>query len=182
MYDVNRLPKRNVAESPTGCCPEFNPDEWDGETFRFKDKLFMKVITHSFLHIPLGMNSVMKEAMARIEEAGARSSDEYIMLSHDVSPWKCEHYISVDKEVPDTEMERLSGTYLARVFEGPFKNAGAWYEQLIKFVESRGATLVKVYFSYTTCPRCAKFYGKNYVVGFAQIDPGSLSGQPPEQP
>jgi hypothetical protein len=29
--------------------------------------------------------------------------------------------------------------------------------------------LKKLYFSYTTCPACAKAYGKNYVVLFAQV-------------
>lgn len=169
MYAVNRLPERNTAVSPTGCCPEFDPKAWDGQSFQFNNKLFMKVTTRSFLHVPFNMGSVMKKAMQAVDAAGARKGDGYIMLSDDVSPWKCHHYISIDKEVPGAEMVRLSGTYLAKVFEGPFKNAGAWYKQLVEYVGSRGAKLVKVYFSYTTCPRCAKIYGKNYVVGFAQV-------------
>ena len=32
----------------------------------------------------------------------------------------------------------------------------------------RGATGEEVYFFYTTCPRCAKAYGRNYVVGVAR--------------
>jgi hypothetical protein len=169
MYAINQLPKRNAQKAPTGCCPEFKPQEWDGRIFRFDNKLFMKVVTRSFLHIPLNMTSVMKRSMRLIETAGA-GDDEYLMLSYDVSPWKCEHYISAAKETPGAEMVRLSGTYLAKVFEGPFKDAGKWYKQLIEYVKSRGAKLVKVYFSYTTCPSCAKVYGKNYVVGFAQIE------------
>lgn len=170
MYAVNRLPKRNTAASPTGCCPEFDPKAWEGQLFQFDNKLFMKVTTHSFLHMPLNMNSVMKKAMQGVNAAGARESDEYIMLSDEVSPWKCDHYVSVDKKVPGAEMVRLSGIYLAKVFEGSFKNMGLWHEQLIEYVRSRGAKLVKIYFSYTTCPRCARVYGKNYVVGFAQIE------------
>ena len=27
----------------------------------------------------------------------------------------------------------------------------------------------RLFFYYTTCPRCAKQYGKNYVVGLAQV-------------
>jgi hypothetical protein len=27
----------------------------------------------------------------------------------------------------------------------------------------------KIYFYYTTCPKCAKLYGKNYTVIFAKI-------------
>jgi len=39
-----------------------------------------------------------------------------------------------------------------------------------KYVADKGKTLKKLYFSYTICPRCAKAYGKNYVVLFAQVD------------
>jgi hypothetical protein len=37
------------------------------------------------------------------------------------------------------------------------------------FVAARGRKLEKLYFSYTTCPACAKAYGKNYVVLFAKV-------------
>jgi hypothetical protein len=170
MYAVNQLPKRDTAASPTGCCPKFDPVGWDGHVLRFDNKLFMKVTTRSFLHMPLNMNSVMQDAMQRIDAAGARSSDEYIMLSDEISPWKCDHYLSVDKEVPGEDMVQLNGTYLAKVFKGPFKDVGMWHEQLASYVKSRGYKLVRMYFSYTTCPSCAKAYGKNYVVGFAKVE------------
>lgn len=170
MYAVNRLPKRDMAAPLTGCCPKFEPQAWDGQTFQFDNKLFVKVVTRSFLHVPLNMNSVMKKTMQAINAAGAGGSDEYVMLSYDTSPWKSEHYLSVDKAVPGAQMVRLSGTYLGKVFEGPFSDAGKWYNQLADYVKTKGKTLVKIYFGYATCPRCAKIYGKNYVVGFAQIN------------
>ena len=36
-------------------------------------------------------------------------------------------------------------------------------------VEQRGRTFDTLYFFYTTCPKCAKHYGKNYVVGIAKV-------------
>jgi hypothetical protein len=36
-------------------------------------------------------------------------------------------------------------------------------------VAARGRTLERLYFGYTTCPKCAKAYGKNYVVLFAKV-------------
>ncbi|MGE5758418.1 MAG: hydrolase [Sideroxydans sp.] len=30
----------------------------------------------------------------------------------------------------------------------------------------------KLYFYYTTCPKCAKKYGKNYVVILAEVEAG----------
>ncbi len=79
-------------------------------------------------------------------------------------------YIDVAKNVPEAEMTTLSGTYLTKVFEGPYQNAGKWTKEMAEYVKSKGKILKKLYFSYTTCPKCAKAYGKNYVVLFAQTD------------
>jgi len=80
-----------------------------------------------------------------------------------------EIYIDVSKQVPGAQMATLSGTFLTKVFGGPFKNAGKWAQEMKQYVDSKGRKLTKLYFSYTTCPKCAKTYGKNYVVLFAQI-------------
>jgi len=40
---------------------------------------------------------------------------------------------------------------------------------MVAFVKSKGNEARKIYFFYTTCPRCAKFYGKNYTVLVAEI-------------
>ena len=40
---------------------------------------------------------------------------------------------------------------------------------MVKQVEDRGQEPKNIYFFYTTCPKCAKAYGKNYVVGVAQL-------------
>mgnify|MGYP003526130734 CR=1 FL=1 len=34
---------------------------------------------------------------------------------------------------------------------------------------ARGAEPKSAWFFYTTCPKCAKAYGKNYVVGIAEL-------------
>ncbi len=38
-----------------------------------------------------------------------------------------------------------------------------------RYVHEKGKQLDTIYFFYTTCPRCAKHYGKNYVVGVAKV-------------
>jgi hypothetical protein len=45
-------------------------------------------------------------------------------------------------------------------------------EQKIKAadkVDSRGMTTKKMFMWYTTCPKCATFYGENYVVAVAEV-------------
>jgi hypothetical protein len=71
--------------------------------------------------------------------------------------------------VPGAQMVRISGTYLTKVFEGPYKNAPNWANQMKDYVASRAKEIKKMYFFYTTCPKCAEYYGKNYTVILAQI-------------
>ena len=66
-------------------------------------------------------------------------------------------------------MVKLSGEFLTKVFEGPYREAGKWVREMEQFVSSNDRQLQKLYFFYTTCPRCAKHYGKNYVVVFAEV-------------
>lgn len=44
------------------------------------------------------------------------------------------------------------------------------------YVASKDKSLQKLYFFYTTCPKCAKHYGKNYVVLLAQVYRGCDEG------
>lgn len=168
MNATETIPKRDMAASITGCCPPFEPSDWDGKTFVFKDKLFMKTSTRSVFHIPLNMDAVMKRSMAEIEKAGA-TNDEYLMLSEEASPWQANHYIATAKEVPGADMVRLNGTFEAKVFEGPYQDMRKWYSELVEEARGRGKEPIKVYFNYTMCPSCAKAYGHNYVVGLAQV-------------
>jgi hypothetical protein len=168
MYAVNQIPVIDLSKSETGCCTLIDPKEWDEQTFTFDNKLFAKASTRSFLFIPLNMGSVMTKAQAKIDAADARES-AFMILSQDVSPWRANHYFAVSKDVPGLATEKFTGTYMAKVFEGPFKDAPKWYKQLIEYVKSKGKEPVKTYLFYTTCPGCAKVYGKNYVIGFEQV-------------
>ena len=157
-----------LYESETGCCPRFNPDPWDEQEVSWVDKLFLKDRVRSFMHIPLNFGRVMVRNMEKIQTADALAP-EPLMLSDENSLWGADVYIHVTKEVPDAQMEKVSGTFLTRVFEGPYQNTRKWVEEMKTYVNSKGKELKKIYFFYTTCPRCAKFYGKNYVVLLAMV-------------
>jgi hypothetical protein len=157
-----------LYDSETGCCPRFNPEPWDGKEIKFQDRLFVKDHVRSFLHIPLNFGKVMVRNMERIQQAGALAK-EPLLLSDEKSLWGADVYIAVSKNVPGAEMARISGTFLTKVFEGPYKNAGAWAKEMRAYVESKARELKKLYFFYTTCPKCAEYYGKNYTVLLAQV-------------
>jgi hypothetical protein len=167
----NAFPDYDRSDRSTGCCYRFNPKGWDGQHIRFDEKQFMRAETKSLLHIPVNMGPVFTEAFAAIEKADGFGEDGQIVLSRDLSSWKAEHLFAVTKDVPDHEMTSLSGDFLTKVFEGPFKDAGKWYEEMNATVEASGHKAQEVYYFYTTCPKCSKAYGKNFVVAFAKLEP-----------
>lgn len=162
------LPKLDMSTSTTGCCPVFQPKDWDDKIFVFQDKKFIKDHTVSFMHIPLNMSKAMNRLQQTASKAQAMT-DEFVLLSDEVSPWHADHYYAVSKDVAGADNVSLSGEFYTKVYEGPYKDMQNWYKDLIKTIEDKGYELKKLYFYYTTCPKCAKEYNKNYVVGFAKI-------------
>ncbi|QLJ52794.1 MAG: hypothetical protein Sv326_0619 [Candidatus Fermentimicrarchaeum limneticum] len=155
-------------KAETGCCPRFDPAPWDGKEIEWKNKLFLKDHIRSFFHIPLNFGNVMVKNMERIKEAGALAPKP-LMLSDEKSLWGADIYIAVNKEVPGADMVKISGTFLSKVFEGPYKETGKWVKEMQEYMKSKGKEMREMYFFYTTCPACAKYYGKNYTVILAKI-------------
>lgn len=166
---INALPRYDDSDNPTGCCPKFNPDGWDGRELHFKDKDFVRATTRSALHVPLNMGRVFERIQAKMVAAGGYDPDNTIVLSRDPSPWTGEHLFAVSAPLPDEETVTLTGDFVTRVFEGPYRKAKDWHAEMAELARSKGATEEEVYFFYTTCPKCAKAYGKNYVVGVARV-------------
>jgi len=150
------------------CCPRFDPAPWDGTELVWENKRFVKDHVTSFLRIPLNFGSVMKRNVAAIEAAGAKS-DAMVVLSDENSMWGADVYIEVSKDVPGAVMVNISGNFLSKVFEGPYRNMRMWIEEMNAFVRGREKAVRTLYFYYTTCPKCAKKFGKNYVVILAQV-------------
>lgn len=156
------------ARASDPCCPRFDPAPWDEKEIRWQDKRFVRDRVRSFLHIPLNFGAVMRRNRRRIEAAGA-VSDTNVILSDETSPWGADVFIEVAKDVPGADMASLSGTFLCKVFEGPYQNMRKWMAEMNDFVRGRGKDARKLLFFYTTCPACAKKYGKNYVAILAQV-------------
>ncbi|MFA6888564.1 MAG: hydrolase [Candidatus Woesearchaeota archaeon] len=152
----------------TGCCPPFDPIPWEEQEIKWKNKKFIKDSVMTLIYIPLNFGAVITRNMKKIEQCKAKNPQN-IMLSEHNSMFKTTVYIAVDKEIPQTEITTLSGTFLTKTFEGPYKNAGIWAKEMDTYVASEGKTIKKLYYWYTTCPKCAKVYGKNYTVLFAEV-------------
>lgn len=151
------------------CCPRFNPEPWDRKTVTWQGKRFVQDRVTSLFHLPLNYGAVMTRMDAAIRAAGAEL-DAPVMLTDENSLWGADVFVEAGKDVPGAAMATISGTFMCKVFEGPYSQLGRWVEEMKAWLRSEGKPFGKLYFYYTTCPKCAKKYGKNYVVLLAQID------------
>lgn len=154
------------------CCPKFNPKAWDGKTHHWQGKLFIKETLPQLFHMPFPpmVGKMIARQWQKAQDANAAPDlKDFLWLAYDPSPWKGEHYIAVTKKVPNAENIKLSGTFITKVFDGPFNAVPKWAKEMDSFLAKKGKKAQKYYFYYTTCPKCAKKYGHNYVVAFAQV-------------
>jgi len=159
-------------DSETQCCPKFDPEPWHDKEITWEDKLFVKDTMMQFMHMPLpgAFGKTVGRMWKKIKDAGANPDiKDFIMLATESSPWKGELYINVTKEIPNAENVKLSGTYITKVFDGSYNAVPKWIKEIDQYVNQKGKTVKRYYFYYTTCPKCAKIYGHNYVVAFAEV-------------
>ncbi|MDD5252090.1 MAG: hypothetical protein PHT12_05685 [Patescibacteria group bacterium] len=149
------------------CCDPFDPAPWQDKEITWQDKLFLKDHVCSFFHIPLNFGQVVTRAMKKIEAAGAKA--EQLMPVDEKSLWGADLYIPIAKEVPGATNVRMSGTFLTKVYDGPYKDMGKWIADMQAHVKGKGKETKKLYFCYTTCPACSKKFGHNYVVIMAMV-------------
>jgi len=77
-------------------------------------------------------------------------------LSDHTSKWNMDVYLAVDKEIPGIENVTLSGEFLSKVYDGPFKETGKWCQDFEALARNKNLNIKKWYMWYTTCPKCAK--------------------------
>jgi len=154
----------------TGCCPVPNIKGWDKKEMSLKDRFFIRKSGRSFGYIPFNMGPILGSLHSAARDAGALLPlKKALLLSRDVSPWKSDQLYGVSKPVDGADNVVLDGTYLTQVFEGPYRDAKIWNKDIRFQALKRGVENPEVYFFYTTCPKCYKHYGKNYVIGFARV-------------
>jgi hypothetical protein len=156
------------TEKDPVCCPPFDPALWDDKMFEWTNKRFLKDHVCTLFYMPLNFGKVMKRLNRQVAAANATMPD-WLCLSDHTSQWNMDLYLAVDKEIPGAGNTTLSGKFYSKVYEGPFGDTGKWCKDYEALVKSKGLTVTKWYMWYTTCPKCAKKYGKNYVVVVGQV-------------
>ncbi|HEY49841.1 MAG TPA: hypothetical protein G4O13_07330 [Dehalococcoidia bacterium] len=153
----------------TACCPKFDPAPWDNKIFQWDNKKFIKGKVFTLFYIPLNFGSVMRRLDKKVRQAGATIPDN-LGLSDHTSKWNMDIYLTVDREVPGAENITLSGKFLSKVYEGAYKETGKWCKDFEDYTKGKNLEVKKWYMWYTTCPKCAKKYGKNYVSIIARVE------------
>jgi hypothetical protein len=150
------------------CCPKFDPKPWDGKQFEWKNKRFIKDNVFTFFYMPINFGGVIKRLNEKVGKAGAKMPD-WLCLSDHTSMWNMGVYLAVDREVPGVDNRKLSGKFMSKVYEGPFSETGKWCKDFAEYAKKKRLEVGKMYMWYTTCPKCAKKYGKNYVVIISEV-------------
>jgi hypothetical protein len=151
------------------CCPRFDPEPWDQKAFDWKEKRFVKESVFTLFYMPVNFGSVMKKLDKQVRSAGGTILGGLCLSDH-TSKWNMDVYVAVDREVPGAQNTSLSGRFASKVYEGSFKETGTWCKDFEQYAGSQALKIRKWYMWYTTCPRCAKKYGKNYVAVLAEVE------------
>ncbi|MGE5041703.1 MAG: hydrolase [Candidatus Levyibacteriota bacterium] len=152
------------------CCFPLDTSLWEEKTHEWKDKLFLQDEVRQIMHIPINMTTVVKRMFQKIEDADAMPEvKDFLMLAYDPSPWKSEIYMTVVKDIPNGKMAKLSGTYISKVYDGPYNQVPKWIEDMDKYLSAQNQKALKYYFHFAYCPKCVKKYGHNYCIAFAQV-------------
>ncbi len=160
---------QNTLENNKICCPQFNPEPWQDKTIDWQNKKFIKDKVFTLFYMPLNFGSVIKRMMKKVTQAQAKTPD-WLCLSDHTSKWNMDLYLAVDKDILNTENLTLSGKFFTKVYEGPYKDIKKWTNDFDQITTSKSLQVEKKYYWYTTCPKCAKKYGKNYVVILGKIE------------
>jgi len=155
------------------CCPEFDPVKWDRKTFIWENKLFIKESLPTLFHIPfppmIGKKTTLLHGLAHKSNATIPDKTEALILFRDPSAFKSEIYYAVTKEVEGANNSRVSGTFAARVFDGPYNSVPKFINEMEKHLQEKGQAAKDYYVHYAYCPKCAKESGHNYMILFAQV-------------
>ena len=155
------------------CCERFDPATFDEKEIIWDHKPFVVEKARCILYVPVNFGAAVTRAVTAIEAANAKpSGTDFVTLSTMKSPWSTTIYVATEKDtVPGAETYHLTGRYLTRVFEGPYSNCGKFVKEMEKYLDEKGVGKAKeLLFYYTTCPGCAKKYGKCYSVIFAKME------------
>lgn len=163
-----------MTEKQDICCQKFEISKWDNKTFDWNEKLFIKASVPTFFHIPLpsmiGKRMKILCELADKAEANIPDLSDALVMFHDPSAFKSEIFYSVTKPIEGAENTTLTGRFEAGVFDGPYNSVPKHIKTMNKKLEEQGKKVKDYYIHYAYCPKCAKKFGNNYMILFAETE------------
>ena len=165
-----------MSEEKEECCPKFEPARWDKKEFDWKDKQFIKESMPTFMHMPFPP-MIAKKITKMMELATAadkisKDKKDVLVLFQDPSAFKSNIYISVTGHVPGANNVKISGKYMARVYDGPYNAVPKFINDMNKYLKKEGKKTPEngdYLIHYAYCPKCEKKFGHEYMILFAKI-------------
>jgi hypothetical protein len=155
------------------CCPEFKVEKWDNKTLTWDQKLFIKESIPTLFHMPFPpmIGKKMRKMCDLAERADADIPDlsDALVLFNDPSAFRSEIYYSVTKDVAGAKNTSISGTFEAKVFDGPYNAIPKYIKEMEGHLADKGKDADDYYVHYAYCPNCAKKFGHNYMILFAKV-------------
>ena len=154
------------------CCPEFKVDKWDGKTFKWKNKCFIKETIPTFFHMPFPpmIGKKVTKMWKLIQDGKAQPpKEDWLLLFYDPSAFKSEIYMGCTKPVKNANNTTISGTFMAKVFDGPYNAIPKFIKETNSYLSKKEKKAKKYYVHYAYCPKCSKKFGHNYMILFAEV-------------
>ena len=80
--------------------------------------------------------------------------------------WKDKLFIT---DTTSADVIKMTGTYISRVFDGPYSGVPTYITEMEEYLKTLAKKSKKYYFYFTTCPKCAKKFGHNYIVAVSEV-------------
>lgn len=155
------------------CCPEFNPEKWDKKILTWNDRRFVKSSIPTLFHIPFPptIGKKITGMWKSIESSGASAPDktDTLVLFHDPSAFRSDILISVEKDVPGENNVTLSGDFISMTFDGGYNSVPKFITVMDQYLAETGKKAKDYYVHYAYCPKCARKFGHNYMILFAEL-------------
>jgi len=165
-----RKPAPKTRNMMDKCCRNIDLSKWNLKQVKWKRKPFYVVKYGTFFHIPLGIGKAMVQGMETAVKKYHTPQPDF-WLSKDTGLFSAKMMFSVERaSSSDPDIEELTGTFVARGFQGPYKNMGNFIRVFIEQVQQKFKKKpTELLFWYVNCPKCAKKQGGPKIVIFGKI-------------
>ena len=151
------------------CCELVDGKKWQKKTIQWKDKPFVKGNYLAFFYMPLTANGKIQKIMNDLL-ARKMIPDDGMLLWRNEGLFGGEFLVTLKKDVPDMNTEKISGKFFTMYFEGKgYQDAGKWHKAFDEEAKKKGLDVKEKMTWYTLCPGCLKKFGKMQGVIFGRV-------------